>query len=212
MYFYVNHYLYDGATTRTVTIRALAEDPDIVNVVRNFSLPVTIDRQSPWASVPMSHLVSWWLHYPKHNLGIEIKCADCPAVQTTNLSDKRKINEDLGDQRRPYLAIDIAKRSSLRRRRHAEEECTGYSCCQQRELYIDFAAIGWTFIQIPRGYWTNFCFGRCSGERQTCICYLRYTNCLMNSWIFLTKLLETIQLCQYYSGCLPPNCRLDIKS
>ena len=134
----------------------------------NFTLTLNVTRGDTWRSVDhpsIQGLVQWWIRYPEDNRGIEIECTDCTSSEDLHYKKSGKF-EDLGHQYRPYLLVDVPdKQSALNRKKRSDSgECSGLSCCQMRELYIEFAAINWNFIRSPKGIHANYCFGECRGR------------------------------------------------
>jgi len=86
-----------------------------------------------------------------------VRCVGSSATQC------RQVMVASSARRRPFVVIGtaVARQSGRRSRRHLRR-CVGGYCCALYPYYVNFTDLGWTFIQQPRGFFVNFCYGSCT--------------------------------------------------
>ena len=116
-----------------------------------------------WVKIQLKNITQEWFLDPSTNMGLEI------IVKSENgVSIPVGIQHQEGEQKLPYLQLEIQDSWNLRKRRTLSRVCSknkvegGDHCCME-SLKVDFMEdYQWSFVIYPTSFEANYCSGDCS--------------------------------------------------
>ena len=116
-----------------------------------------------WVKIQLKNITQEWFMDPSTNMGLEI------IVKSENgVSIPVGIQHQEGEQKIPYLQLEIQDSWNLRKRRTLSRVCSknkeegGDHCCME-SLKVDFNEdYQWSFVIYPTSFEPNYCSGDCS--------------------------------------------------
>ena len=132
-----------------------------------------------WETFDVTALMTQWWEEPSSNQGLLVICDSqplsevisfVPAAAAAAAETQTVPGATAADVNLPVFDVYTQKqRPQRRRKRRSLDALEKYDCkrdgresrCCRYPLYIDFAEIGYDWIQQPAGFWASYCDGSC---------------------------------------------------
>jgi len=149
----------DGDGGLTLDVRSVYDDDDDDNDVddsaRSRDRRYELSWVSGWEKMNVTGLVR-----RRGASRLTVRCVGSSADRCRETVTARSA------RRRPFVVVATAaarRPADGRSRRHLRR-CVGGDCCALHQYFITFEELGWGFIQRPKGFNVNYCYGSCRGQ------------------------------------------------